>query len=275
MMIKKTIIICLLFLAVNSCKKEEFNIENLNGNKITCLGHGGMGVANTYPMDSYESISKCLSIGMDGSEFDVQMTNDSVLVLFHDQELSDCTNLNGIINSMNWNELQNAHYTQTPYLNYSIISLEQLFAKLSNIHKYTFTFDCKLYTEKNSSQFYVSYINALIKLLQKYQLENNVLIESQSEDFLALLKNSKPDYKLFIYPASFDDGLNTALSLNLFGITISTRDITKVQIEIAHKNKLKVAVWNTHSASDNKEAIKKNPDYIQTDKLENLINLLK
>lgn len=273
---KKILLFFLIFSIIISCKKEEFNIVNLNGNRITALGHAGMGVGNTYPMNSYESILKCLNLGMDGTELDVQMTKDSVLVAYHGQDLSFDTNLKGHINSLSWNEIKNTHYTQTPYLDYSIISLEQLFSNIENIQKYKFTFDCKLYNNNvNSEQFFESYINAVVNLIQKHQIENNVYIESQNVEFLTLFKNIKPDYKLFIYPSSFESGLDIALSLGLFGITISTRSITKEQIKTAHDNNLFVAIWNTHSESDNIEAIKKNPDFIQTDKVKNLIKLLK
>ena len=275
---KKSIILCFIFLIIISCKKEEFNIINLNGNRITALGHAGMGIGNTYPMNSYESILKCLNLGMDGTEFDVQMTKDGVLVAYHDQELSDNTNLNGLINSLNWNEINKARYNQTPYLDYSIISLGQLFSNIENLQKYKFTFDCKLYNNNNNitqTQFFESYINAVVNIIQKHQIENNIYIESQSVEFLTLFKNKKPDYKLFIYQSSFESGLDIALSLDLFGVTISTQNITKEQIKIAHDNKLLVAIWNTHSASDNIEAINKNPDFIQTDKVKNLIKLLK
>lgn len=273
---KKIIFSCIVFFVIISCKKEEFNIQNLNGNKITALGHAGMGVGNTYPMNSSESILKCLNLGMDGTEFDVQMTKDSVLVLYHGHDLSHDTNLKGVINSLNWSEVKDAYYTATPYLNYSIISLEHLFSNIESIQKYKFTFDCKLYSSTNNiSQFYESYINAVVKIIQKYQIENNVYIESQSEEFLDLFKNKKPDSKLFIYPSSFESGLNIALSKDLYGITISTRSITKEQIKIAHDNNLLVAIWNAHSESDNVEAINKNPDFIQTDNVKNLIKLLK
>jgi len=272
---KKIIIFCLFFSIIISCKKEKNNIENLNGNRITALGHAGMGIGNTYPMNSYESIYKCLNLGMDGTELDVQMTKDSVIVAYHGQDLSDNTNIKGLINSLSWNEIKNTHYTQTPYLNYNIISLDQLFSNIENIQKYKFTFDCKLYNNNNSKHFFESYINALVSLIQKYQLENNIYIESQSVEFLTLFKNIKPDYKLFIYPSSFESGLDIALTLGLYGITISTRNITKEQIKIAHDNNLLVAIWNTHSESDNIEAIKKNPDFIQTDKVKNLIKLIK
>lgn len=259
-----------------SCKKEEFTIQNMNGNKINALGHAGMGIGNTYPMNSYESIIKCLNLGMDGTEFDVQMTKDSVLVLFHGQDLSDDTNLKGIINSLNWNEVKDAHYTKTPYLNYSIISLEHLFSNIENIQQFKFTFDCKLYTSTNNiNPFYKTYINRVINIIQKYNIENNVYIESQSEQFLDLFKNKMPNSKLFIYPTTFKSGLNIALTKGFNGITISTRNITKEQIKIAHDNNLLVAIWNTHSKSDNIEAVNKNPDFIQTDKVKFLKKLLK
>jgi glycerophosphoryl diester phosphodiesterase len=273
---KKSILFCLIVSIISACEKEEFNTINLNGNRITVLGHGGMGVASAYPMNSFESIAYALNLGVDGSEIDVQMTKDSVLVAYHNDDLSSNTNLKGPINSLNWDEIKYAKYTTTPYLDYSIISLEQLFSNIENIQKYKFTFDCKLYTNNNNkSQFQESYINAVINLLQKHQIENNVYIESQSVEFLKLFRNKKPYYKLFIYPSSFQSGLDIALSLGLYGITISTRNITKEQIEIAHDNNLLVAIWNTHSESDNIEAIKKNPDFIQTDKVKNLIKLLK
>ncbi|MFT5167941.1 MAG: glycerophosphoryl diester phosphodiesterase [Saprospiraceae bacterium] len=272
---KRIIIFCFIFSIIISCEKEEFNILNLNGNRITVLGHAGMGISSTYPMNSYESILRCLNLGTDGTEFDVQMTKDSVLVAYHNRDLSDATNLNGLINSLNWNEVRNAHYTQTPYLDYSIISLEQLFANIDNIQKYKFTFDCKLYNNNNNNQFFESYTNAVVNLIQKYQIENNIYVESQSVEFLTLFKNKKPNYIFFIYPSSFESGLDIALSLGLSGITISTRNITKEQIKNAHDNNLLVAIWNTHTKSDNIEAINKNPDFIQTDKVKNLIKLLK
>ena len=271
----KKFMICTFFLFFLSCKKEKFEIVNLNGNKILALGHGGMGLGNTYPMDSAESILQCLNLGMDGSEFDVQLTADSVLVLFHDTELSQSTTLKGVINSLNWSEVKTAHYKETLYLDYSIISLEQLFSNLPDPQKFKFTFDCKLYTEnKNTLQFYDCYSRAIIRILEKYQLENNAYIESQSAEFLQLFKAKKSDYKFFIYPGSFEEGLKTAQTLGLYGITISTHNITAEQIKIAHDLNFWVTVWNTHTDNDNREAIKKNPDCIQTDKVKHLLKIL-
>jgi glycerophosphoryl diester phosphodiesterase len=272
----RTAWLMILLIFLFSCRKEEFQIVNLNGNKIIALGHGGMGVGWLYALNSQESILKCLNLGMDGSEFDVQMTKDSVLVAYHGLDLSDATSLKGRINSLDWADIKEAYYNEIPYFQNSIISLEQLFSNIDNIHKYKYTFDCKLNSEGNDiNKFYETFINAVVKILQKYNIEENVYIESQNYDFLNLFKNKKPNYKLFIYPSSFDAGLNIALTLQLYGITISTRDITKEQIKIAHNNGLFVAIWNTHNAKENMAAIKKSPDFIQTDKVKNILKLLK
>jgi glycerophosphoryl diester phosphodiesterase len=272
----KKLILLSITLFSFACKKERFNIANLNGNKIITMGHGGMGPSSTYPMNSNESLMQCLSQGADGTEFDVQLTKDSVLVLYHDQDLSSTTTINGCINSLSWPEVKAARYNQTLYLNYSITSLDEFLSHLANPGDYKFTFDCKLYTENtNTTAFHRSYIDAVIRIVHTYKLENNVFIESQDPNFLALFKKKDPASKLFIYPSSFESGLEIAKSAGLYGITISTRDITKEQIKMAHDLNLWVTLWNTHTDGDNKEAIRKNPDCIQTDKLKNLIKLLK
>ena len=258
-----------------SCAKENFAIDNLEGNKIKIIGHGGMGIGSIYPMDSYESIIKCLSLGADGVEMDVQMTKDSVLVLFHNKDLSQGTNLKGAINTLLWQEIKNAYSTEFPYLNYGIISLDELFSNIKNLHSFCYTLDCKLYTEQENSAYEDVYIRALVKILDKYSLNNHVYIESSSKSFLTKLQGETPDYKLFIYPTSFETGLQTAIDLNLYGITISTAIVTKEQIKLAHQHGLRVAIWDVHSQSKNTEAIKKNPDIIQTDKVEGLLLVVK
>lgn len=260
----------LLFIFI-SCSKEDLTINN----DIIVLGHGGMGIGQTYPMNSYESILKCLNSRTDGTEIDIQMTKDSVLVAYHSSDLSGQTNLSGTINDFNWSEIKNAHYVSTPYLNYSILSLNQLFANVENLKDYKFTFDCKLYKKRNTVNFQEAYINSLAKIIDKYDLKSNVYIESQDTSFLIKLKERDPDYKLFIYPSSFHEGFNIALELDLYGITISTKKVSRKQIEKAHSNNLKIAIWNTHSKNKNIEGVNKGPDFIQTDKVKHLVNLLK
>jgi glycerophosphoryl diester phosphodiesterase len=271
---RKTFFIILTILIFNACDLE-FDILNLNDNEITTLGHGGMGSGNVYPMNSFESIVKCINQGVDGSEIDIQMTKDSVLVAIHDQDLSSTTNIEGRVNSLNWNEIENANYTQSPYLNYSVISLEQLFSNIKNVQKYTFTFDCKLYnSSSNDIQYYTTYINAIIDIIEKYQLENNIQIESANQVFLSLFKSVRPTYRLFIYPSSFQSGLDIALNLDLYGIIISSDEITSDQVLEAHNNNISIALWSVKTRSEHIDAINKSPDFIQSDNIKYLFEFL-
>jgi glycerophosphoryl diester phosphodiesterase len=258
-----------------SCSKNEFSVSNLNGNKVAAFGHGGMGTRSTYPINSYESLMKCLNFGSDGTELDVQLTKDNVLIAFHDNNLSESTTISGLVNTLNWSEIKEAHYTNPLYTNYSVISLTQLFSNIDNLHEYTYTFDCKLnYGIDDPSSYNTRFTNAIEQLINKFNLINNVFIEAQDEAFLTLLKLKRANYKLFIYPNSFNSGLEIAQRLNLYGITISTDLVSKENIEIAHNSNIHIAIWSIGSKAANIEGIHKNPDFIQSDKIKNLIDLV-
>ncbi|MCU0431198.1 MAG: glycerophosphodiester phosphodiesterase family protein [Cytophagaceae bacterium] len=264
--------ICILFLT--TCKKEKYSIQNLNGNSITVMGHGGMGFESLYPLNSAEGILNCLNLGADGSEMDIQMTKDSVMVLFHDQDLSETTNLKGNIHSLNWSEIKDAYYTISPYQGFTISTLDDLLASVKNVHDYSFSFDCKLYKREDQELFEETFIRTLQKVIEKYNLENNVYIESQSQEFINRYKSYYPDMRLFIYTENFAKGLDFAKSKSLYGIFISTKYVTKEEIKLAHDNNLRVAIWGITSEKGNIESIKKNPDIIQTDKLRHLLKEL-
>jgi glycerophosphoryl diester phosphodiesterase len=235
---KKTVFISLLLTTLSSCRRgdKDFDIINLNNNQITVFGHGGMGISNKYPMNSLESILNCLAIGADGSEIDIQMTKDSVLVAFHDYDIKQETIKTGLINSYTWEEIKTLNYEDDPYSTYSIVSLNDILSNHGDPSSIYFSLDCKLYNSGNFDTYIKNFTNAIEKIRIKYNLGDRLFIESDNTDFLSLLQQKKHPYKLFIYPNSFEDGLNTALNMNLHGITIANDLITTDQIRIAHEN---------------------------------------
>ena len=258
-----------------SCEAEVFDVQNLNNNKIIVLGHAGMGSGITYPTNTMESIHACLEEGADGSEMDVQLTKDGVLVAFHDEDLSENTNLSGRINSLNWNEIKGAYYTNIPFLKYEVISLDELFSSITDVKNYFFSFDIKLFEgDENPISYKKRFIAALVQITEKYDLKEKLFIESVNESFLKELKEEDPRFKLLIYPPSYESGVEIAKKLNLTGITISVDNISVEQVKEAHDDSLFITVWGVNSRTKNKDAIRKNPDIIQTDRLENLIKLL-
>ena len=271
---KNVIVLFILLFIVSSCQKENFDIINLNNNKITVLGHGGMGIGQIYPMNSFESILNCLSLGADGTELDVQMTKDSILVAFHDESLEHSTDISGQIFNKTWDEIKNATYKDPLYTNYKLITIDELFANIANQTKYTFFLDCKNFNPDTTSLYLNTFNNALIKIIDKHNLENSVYIEFKRKDLIKSLKIKRPDLKIFVYN-DFDLALEIVNEFQLQGITNSVDGISKDEVIKAHNNGTMIAVFNTHSKNRNIEAIEKNVDFIQSNRVKHLIKILK
>jgi glycerophosphoryl diester phosphodiesterase len=250
-----------------SCSKYSEPINNLNNGKIEKFGHAGMGIGQNVPMNSEESLVECLNNKMDGTELDVQLTKDSVLVAFHDSNLDEKTNKSGLISTHTWQELSDCYYDYQINTRYKLVRLDELFAtELFRSKK--FAFDIKLYSETSD----LDYINRFARRLSAFLLSENLIdrciIESSSTLFLDLLNQENSSFNLLYYPGTnFDDVFLIATTHNYDGITISTDQITKADVEKAHENNLLIVTWNTHSKKRNKEAVAKHPDYIETDEV--------
>ena len=270
---RNTYFVIVLLISIFSCRGD-YEINNLNGNTIGVMGHGGMGIEHLYPLNSFESIQNCLNVGADGTEIDVQMTKDSVLVAFHDEQLEDATFLEGQIYEKNWDEIKEATYMFPPYAQYKVVRLDELFSNLSNPTDYTYFLDCKNFKPDTTEIYNNTFTNALIQLIDDHQLENNVIVELKRTALIRTLKNKRPDFKIFIY-RGIEDGIPIANEFELEGITAAINTFTKAEVAEAHALGIMVAAFNTHTKKRNIEAIQKNVDFIQTDKVNHLVKLLK
>ncbi len=248
-------------------------IKNLNNDRITIFGHAGMGIASQFPINTFESINSALALGADGVEVDLQMTKDSVLILFHNQRLEEQTNLDGLISEREWSYIQGATYIDPIFSEYKIISLDQLFSNLKDVKKYQFSFDLEFH-EASHPDFYIStYVNALIKVIEKHDMAENIFIESQRIRYLEKIQLLRPNLNLF-YWENTASGIQTAINMNLFGFIIQTDYITAEQIKEAHDAGIRVCLFGLQSKNENLDAIEKSPDFLQTDKVKYLVNIL-
>ncbi|UCH10014.1 MAG: hypothetical protein JSU61_12540 [Fidelibacterota bacterium] len=257
--------ILLSFLLLAGCEERTgFEIRNLNGNRISVLGHRGMGRDSKYPGNSFESIAAVLEIGADGSELDIRMTKDSVLVIFHDDELSPKTNCQGMLRELTWEEIKDCAYNNSPSPSY-VISVDDLFSRIPDIRKYVFSFDCKLSTSDDVRPVYFrQFVQALKRVIEKHGMHDRVLIEAGNAQFHQMLQNNDVPVLRFITGKEFEDALRIAGDLDLYGIGIGSR-ITRKQIEEAHAKGFRVMTWTPRTPRANVKAIQKNPDFIQTD----------
>lgn len=269
--------ILLLLLFLPACKKKEFVIDNLNGSEIQILGHGGSGIADLYPLDTKESVFNCLNLGADGSEIDIQLTKDNVLVLYHNEDLSSNTNMSGSIREHTFEELKEAVINSTPYAPFGITSLEELLSEVPAEKGFTFSLDIKLFSApgETTESFFNDFVAAIDSIFDSFSMHNTAYVESQSSEFMALLQAADPDIRIFVYPQDFSYGFQVAQDLGLYGISISTDVISQEQVKQAHDSGFRVIIWNVKSKSEHDDAIMKNPDIIESDNLDYLIDLLK
>jgi len=269
----------LFFLAAvtaTSCKKDAalWEIKNLNNNTISAFGHGGMGILYRYPMNSLESLNHVLALGADGTEFDLELSKDGQLVLYHDIYLENETNSKGKIREKNWSDIENTKYN-LPYLDRAKLILTRHFFSHTGIdNQRIFTFDCKV--EASDDPDYINgFADELYNIISQYHIENNAFIESYNIDFLKRLQNKDARLKLFIHCNSYSDGLYAAQYVHLYGLTLDRLKISKDEITEAHKNNLHITLFNMSSENANIKAIEMSPDFMQTDKIEHLLKVLK
>src|SRR5687768_2770290 len=102
-------VICVLLFG---CRKDPalWTIKNLNNDRVSVFGHGGMGIFSRLPMNSEPSVNKSIEVGADGTEIDIQVSRDSVLIAFHDADLESSSTCEGTIAEKTWSELSGCEF---------------------------------------------------------------------------------------------------------------------------------------------------------------------
>ncbi|MDP5229837.1 MAG: licheninase, partial [Cellulophaga sp.] len=75
-------LICLI-VSLNSCKSVS---EPINFADNPVIAHRGAWKAKNLPENSIEALKQAIALGCTGSEFDVRMTADSILIVTHDAD---------------------------------------------------------------------------------------------------------------------------------------------------------------------------------------------
>ena len=266
------VFIIVFYLFYTNVKPE---IRNLNRNTIGILGHRGMSKSYHYPGNSLPSILEALRIGALGCELDIQLTKDGSLVAYHHKDLDQYTNFEGAIRDYEADELKNCLYKGDYVEKVSLVLVDQLFELLGKNSKYIFSFDCKfnIDDEKDRIAYYIEFIDAIEMLINKHLLDNRIFIESDHVDFHRLLKLRKINVRQFITGKGVEKGLRIASKLGLFGIGVGS-SISKKEVEKAHNLGVFVMTWTPTNAFSNAQAVRKNPDYIQTAYLTHLVKFL-
>jgi glycerophosphoryl diester phosphodiesterase len=264
--------LCLVLIQLN-CKKDEAVLgDTWSGGKVMILGHAGMGIAFNMPINSLESIRTAIETGCDGSEIDVQMTRDSVLVAYHDHDLSSLTSCKGALIDHLWSGIRGCRYNIAARPA-TLCTVDQLFSGIGNATDLYFSFDCKFnYSGMNRDEFEYIFLRAIQRIGIQYGMEGHILIEGHA-GFLEKAKNMGMPNRLFLYSNNDDDPVNLARQ-KFAGISTVT-EISGEDIKKAYEAGLMTMVWDPDNYYENKATLEKKPDIIQTDDPISILKLLK
>lgn len=284
---KRILLIFILLISFFSCKEEIFDIVNLNNNKVSVVGHGGVGfvsLTNNISENSMKSLELAIEgYNADGIEMDIQLTKDSQLVMYHDDFLRTKTSCYGRINDRLWEEIKDCSYKKkyfgSTYVDESLSLLERPFAKFSQrriipqFHldlRYD-NFDTNAITRE---KYYGIFSRQLVKLIDKYQLEDAIYCGTGDFELLKKIHALNPRIKLLYEGPSMQDILEKQLELEYYGIIVSNENISAEEVDIYHANNLRVAIFSLRGLFENKDGLSKSPDFLITDNITLLQDIL-
>ncbi len=282
------IIIFLFLIIISSCKKANVNaIDNLNGNFIYVIGHGGVGfqtLSTQLPENSMLSIMKAIDIyGADGVEVDVQLSKDLQLVLYHDDRLESSTDGVGFIYEYNLTELIDFKYNRDIYANLfideQIVSLEVILQKLSkykvkpqlHLDLRSWLYNNTLYTP---AEFFSVYSATIVELVKKYNYLENIYVASGDVELLKQLSHLEPNLKLMLETRDITKTVKIVKDNNWHGIISNEERVTKNDVNHAHSKGIRVVLFGLRTQPNQARAVNKNPDYILTDNIPQLQKIL-
>lgn len=253
--------VAISLVAVHAYLNRPFETDN----SITVLGHGGMGVRSTFPLNSIASINEAMSYDIDGVELDVQITADNRLVAFHDDLLDSHTNCTGSVSELRTDEMADCEHST--WLRKSHISL--LSEVLDEIPDgATVSLDVKPTTR-------IPELTAELRNIITSKPRVQFLIESRDEQLLTTCKHALPQVEYFLLCDGEMICIEMAEAENLDGISVDLKYLNDSVTTVIRERKLKLMIWGAGSAISNRQAAEFQPDIIQTDHIWSAVKILK
>jgi len=271
----------------NSCRK----YETLKDTDVVFYGHkgGGSNVYNEKFMENtVPSFKETIQL-LDGIEFDIQLSLDGTIWLYHNHDLND----------------KSCHPAQAPrYI--PLMTDEEIaanmlceFGKTDRIYKFSevielwnnhsrsfpITIDIKISFPREilaemggKETYYTNLAQAVADDVKQAENTNLISFEFFDVFFLNELKKHEvtKDMKMFFSgDEDFQGHMRRALSGGYDGISLNFKHATKELIEEANEKGLLVQIWTVYYKDEIAKCLEMSPDFIHTDNIysKNLMRL--
>jgi len=216
-----------------------------------------------YPANTKESVLYALDVlDADGVEVDVQMTKDSILVLYHDAYLNGITKLPGCISGYNYADLK---VTEVYGTKYKIASLEEIIKECMDRNKKLFL-DLKPYNYCDSVNVnYATFNNSVNDLLSDYSFNDRsqITVNTRNSDLLLALSDSSI-VKSF-ETENIDLGISLFQNNTAHELCVNYSAMTSASAELLNNLGINFSLFDVKTKNEMKESVNFHPSKIVSD----------
>ncbi len=257
--------------------------------KLVVLGHAGSGFFtpispfNFRPPSSWRGVAHALRIGADGVEIDLQMSQDSVVMLYHDQKLENSSTGHGCVSQHPAAELTQLRYRGgLPYdwlQKERPVSFDTVLARLSRRPAFPFIHldlheDDLCRPAGHQHDNVPLLIRQIARSLARYRVPpEKVLLITQESGTVRLARAALPGVRIGLEIASdeFAFGLKVARTEKVHTVVLDADRVTPEQSAQAHAAGLSVVVFGGRSPKDIRRVLATQPDEIEVDNVRCLL----
>ena len=261
--------------------------------KLVVLGHAGSGFFtpispfNFRPPSSWRGIRHALRLGADGVEIDLQMSRDSVVMLYHDQRLENSSTGTGCVSQHSAAELTQLHYRGGwPYDWFQQerpVTFDTALARLSRrascpaLHLDLHEDDqCAPAGRAGAHARTPALLRELARSLARHRVPlAQVLLVTQVPTTVPLARALVPGLpvSLEIVADNLAAGLQAAQAAQVTTVVLDADRVTPAQTAQAHAAGLRVVVFGGRSAKDIRRVLAAAPDEMEADNVRRLLIL--
>ena len=257
--------------------------------KLRVLGHAGSGFFtpispfNFRPPSSWLGIRHALNGGADGVEVDIQLSQDTIPVLYHDPKLENMSTGTGCVSQLPATELVKLRYRGGwPYdwfQHESPITFDTLLARLSrrpvfpyvhlDLHEYE---ACQ--PQGHELDRTPILVRQLARSLRRYHVPpEKVLFTTMDLPTVKLAHRYLPQLAIGyeITTEDFATGLRTAQAEKSYAVVLDADQVNAQQVAQAHAAGLKVVAFGGRSGKDIRRVLASQPDEIEVDNVKRLL----
>ena len=244
---------------VDATKNNDIPIEFFNVSEV--IAHRG--ASFDAPENTLSAIDLAILQGSDAVEIDVRLSADRYPVLIHDETTGRTTNdmLDRRVNALTLEQLQSldaGSWFSLEYQGEKIPSLDEALEMMSG--------RVDAFIELKSLNPILE--RETIRIIEKYQMEDDTVILSFDKDQLKRVKTLNPTVKTLLLVPVFYGNIDTFLDNNYIDAYGFSRDIITENtdyIDIAHQLNKKVYAWTVNERNDLQDVVSSDVDGIITD----------